>query len=112
MKLQNKTIWITGASSGIGEALVQQLANQPVNLIISARRASELERVKAENEGMAKIECLPLDLEKAEELKAKAEQALTLFGQVDILINNGGVSQRSMAMDTQLEIDRKIMDIN
>lgn len=110
--LHNKTIWLTGASSGIGEALVRQLANQPVNLIISARRASELERVKAENEGTAKIECLPLDLEKADELKATAEQALTIFGQVDILINNGGVSQRSMAMDTQLEIDRKIMDIN
>lgn len=112
MKLINKTIWITGASSGIGEALVQSLAQEEVNLIISARRASELERVKSENQGKAKIESLPLDLEKCEELKAKADQALRLFGQIDILINNGGVSQRSMAMDSHLDIDRKIMEIN
>ena len=112
MNLQNKTIWITGASSGIGEALVQQLAHEEVNLIISARRAAELERVKAVNEGKAKISILPLDLEACDTLKAKADQAISFFGQVDILINNGGVSQRAMAMDSQLEIDRKIMEIN
>lgn len=112
MKLKNKTIWITGASSGIGEALVKLLAQEEISLIISARRASELERVKSENEGKAKIEILTLDLEKCEELKAKADHAFKLFGQIDILINNGGVSQRSMAMDSQLDIDRKIMDIN
>lgn len=111
-ELANKTIWITGASSGIGEALVKLLSKEKLNLIISARRTSELERVKKENEGLAKIEILPLDLEKTNELESKAKEALSLFGAVDILINNGGVSQRSMAMDTQLDIDRKIMDIN
>jgi len=110
--LKNKTIWITGASSGIGEALVQLLSKEEVNLIISARRVSELERVKLANEQKAKIEILPLDLEKSEELKSKADQAISFFGHVDILINNGGVSQRSMALDTELAIDRKIMDIN
>lgn len=112
MKLKNKTIWITGASSGIGEALVQQLAHEEVNLIISARRKEELDRVKTENEGIAKIETLPLDLAQCEQLHKIAEEAIRLFGQVDVLINNGGVSQRAMAMDSQLEIDRKIMDIN
>ncbi len=110
--MKNKTIWITGASSGIGEELVKQFSKEKVNLIISARRSTELDRVKQENVGTAKIEILPLDLERADELEVKAEKAISLFGQIDILINNGGVSQRSMAMDTQLDIDRKIMDIN
>lgn len=112
MEFKNKTIWITGASSGIGEALVQQLAQEEVNLIISARRTEELERVKHENQGVAKIEVLSLDLERTEELEAKAKEALSFFGSIDILINNGGVSQRSMALDTQLAIDRKILNIN
>lgn len=110
--LNNKTIWITGASSGIGEALAIQLSQLGSNLILSARRASELERVKNLCAHPDKIKILTLDLADAGSLKAKTEAAIQLFGTVDILINNGGISQRSLVKETQLEVDRNLMEVN
>lgn len=109
----DKVIWITGASSGIGEALVYALSNENARLIISARREEELQRVKNNCKSNAQnIIILPLDLGKVEELPAKANQAISAFGKIDLLFNNGGISQRSLANETSIEIDRKIMDIN
>jgi short-subunit dehydrogenase len=110
--LANKTIWITGASSGIGEALAMQLSSQPVNLILSARRASELERVKAACSNPDRIKILTLDLAKPDSHQEVTHEAITLFGQIDILINNGGISQRSLVKDTVLDVDRKLMEVN
>ncbi len=110
--LQNKTIWITGASSGVGEALVKELSKMDVNLIISARRQEELERVKSESSGNAQIEILTLDLTDSNSFKSKTTEANQLFGSIDILINNGGISQRSMVVDTNLEVDRRLMEVN
>lgn len=110
--LQNKTIWITGASSGVGEALCKLLSQHKVNLIISARRQEELERVKSESAQKATIQLLPLDLADSASLKAKANEAVQLFGQVDILVNNGGISQRAKVIDTSLAVDRKLMEVN
>ncbi len=110
--LSNKTIWITGASSGVGEALCKLLSKEAVNLIISARRKEELERVKSESSSTAKIEVLTLDLADTDSLFSKSQEAIALFGQVDILINNGGISQRSMVVDTSIEVDRRLMEIN
>ncbi|MFT6827017.1 MAG: dehydrogenase/reductase SDR family protein 7B [Roseivirga sp.] len=110
--LNNQTIWITGASSGIGEALAIQLSQHNTNLILSARRAAELERVKSLCAHPDKIKILTLDLAEAGSLKAKTEAAIQLFGEVDILINNGGISQRSLVKDTQLEVDRNLMEVN
>jgi dehydrogenase/reductase SDR family member 7B len=110
--LTHKTIWITGASSGIGEALAIQLSQNGTNLILSARRAAELERVKSLCAHPDKIKILTLDLADTGSLKAKTEAAIQLFGQVDILINNGGISQRSLVKDTQLEVDRNLMEVN
>lgn len=114
MKLKDKVVWVTGASSGIGEALVYQLAAQGARLIISARRKSELERVKSSCSGEAQkyIELLPLDLAQSDALKLITEAAINIFGHIDLLINNGGVSQRSLAADTDPEVDRTIMEIN
>lgn len=113
MKMKNQVVWITGASSGIGEALAHSLAKSGAKLILSARRREELERVKkscqnTENE----IFVLPLDLEKSTEFPTKVAEAIAYFGKVDILINNGGISQRSLAKDTSLEVDRRIMEID
>jgi short-subunit dehydrogenase len=112
--LNGKVVWITGASSGIGEALVYELARNGARLIISARRKEELERVKSycQLNWQTKVEILPLDLSQTSTLSLTAEAAIQLFGQIDILVNNGGVSQRSLAKDTLLEVDRKIMEIN
>lgn len=109
-----KVVWITGASSGIGEALTYALARQGARIILSARRKEELERVKG-NCPIAiqpQIKILPLDLSQASTLKLSVEAALQLFGQIDILINNGGISQRSLGKETQLEVDRKVMEVD
>ncbi len=112
--LTNKVIWITGASSGIGEALVYELSKKKTKLILSARRKAELERVKGNCPPaiQADIRILPLDLEKSETLKLSVEAALQLFGHVDILINNGGIRLGSLITETPLDADRKVMEVN
>jgi len=112
--LKNQVIWVTGASSGIGEALVYELARKDARLIISARRKEELERVKGNCNAEAQpyIRILPLDLSEPSTLKLHTEAAIQLFGHVDILINNGGISQRSLAKETELEVDRRIMEVD
>ncbi len=112
--LKSKVIWITGASSGIGEALAYALANEGAKLILSARRKEELERVKGNcnNAAQADIRILPLDLAQADTLKLSTHAAVQMFGHVDILVNNGGISQRGFAKDTIPEVDRRIMEVN
>jgi short-subunit dehydrogenase len=114
MKIANSVIWITGASSGIGEALVYELAKRGAKLIISARRKMELERVKSScsAENQASIAILPLDLSQQNTLKLMVEAAINYFGRVDILINNGGISQRSLTIDTKIDVYRKLMEVN
>jgi dehydrogenase/reductase SDR family member 7B len=108
-----KVIWITGASSGIGEELARQLSAFDTRLILSSRRKEELERVKSSLQLKPEnVFILPLDLSDATNLQDKALEAENAFGRIDILINNGGVSQRAMVMETPIEIDRKIMEIN
>jgi dehydrogenase/reductase SDR family protein 7B len=112
MDFSSKTIWITGASSGIGEALVYEFSKLGSKIIISSRRSDELERVKANCATPENIMVQPLDLAKHEEIKEIAKQIVEKNGSIDILINNGGISQRALTTDTPLEIDKKIMDIN
>lgn len=111
---KNKVVWLTGASSGIGEALTYELSKRGARLIISSRRKVELEKVKGNCDSAFQnnIKILPLDLAASDTLKLSVEAAIQAFGHVDVLINNGGVSQRSLAMETALTVDRKIMEIN
>lgn len=111
-KLKNKVIWITGASSGIGEALAYQLSKQVVKLIISARRVEELERVKRQCARPKDVQIVPLDLAQSGSLPSKVQEALACFGHVDVLINNGGISQRSLIKNTTLDVDRRVMEVN
>lgn len=114
MTLNDKIIWITGASSGIGEALVYELADKCAGLILSARREDELLRVKMNCAGkyLDNIKILPIDLSNSSSLEQKTHDALALFGRVDIMIHNGGISQRSMAAETILEVDRMLFEVN
>ncbi len=114
MSLKGKVIWLTGASSGIGEALAYELARKKVKLILSARRKDELERVKGNCHPLAQpeIKLLPFDLAESSNLQLITEAATHLFGHVDILINNAGVGQRSLAKETQINVDRKIMEVD
>ena len=108
---KNKVVWITGASSGIGEALVYEFDKEGAILVLSARRKEELERVQ-KNLKNAESFILPLDLDKTESIKPAAEEILAKYGKVDVLVNNGGISQRSLAKETNIEVDKKIMNIN
>ena len=108
-----KVIWITGASSGIGEALASVLSAFNTRLILSSNQDEELVRVKSSLKMKPEnVYILPLDLNEPASLEGKAKEALKTFGHIDILINNGGISQRSMVMETSIETDRKIMEIN
>ncbi len=113
MEFKNKVVWITGASSGIGEALVYSFSKQKSIIIISARRKEELERVKKNcTNNSDNIFVLPLDLEEHDTLHAKAKIVLKKFGKIDILFNNGGVSQRSLIKNTIIDVDKRVMNIN
>lgn len=108
-----QTVWITGASSGIGEALARAYAKQHANLILSARNEEALKRIAVDCQtNQNKVVVLPLDLAKSDEFAAILKTARQHVDQVDILINNGGISQRSLVIDTPLEIDRKLFEIN
>ncbi len=108
--MKNKIIWITGATSGIGEELAVQFSTKGAKLVLSARRENELDRVKLRCKG--DVLCLPLDLMKSEEFDEKVSVVEKHYGRIDILINNGGISQRSRVSETPLELDRKIMEVN
>jgi short-subunit dehydrogenase len=112
MNFTNKVIWITGASSGIGKALAIELSKLNTKLILSSRNETELEKVKNECHSSSVVKIIPLDLEAYQNLPLKVAAAISLFGKIDILFNNGGISQRSKAIDTAIEVDKRIMDVN
>lgn len=112
MKFQNKVVWITGASSGIGKAVVKELSKQGASIIISSRNIQKLKEVKSQCSYPDKVKVLKVDLDDYLVLDKVVQRALTLFGKIDILINNGGISQRSLAVDTGIAIDTKIFSTN
>lgn len=112
MKLRENVIWITGASSGIGEALTYEASRRGANIIISARREEVLDKVKSRCAHPEKVKVLALDLEKTNELKDKVSEAEAIFGKIDLLVNNGGLSQRSLTKNTGVDVDQRLMKIN
>jgi short-subunit dehydrogenase len=112
MSFQNKVVWITGASSGIGKALALELSQQDALLILSARKEETLNEVKAACKNSEHVKVLPLDLEDCTNFDQKTSEAIQWFGRIDILVNNGGISQRSLAKDTSIDVDKRIMEIN
>ena len=111
--IKDSVVWVTGASSGIGEALVKECAKEGAKVILSARREQELQRVKSESgldEDRAFV--LPLDLAKHDQMGTVVEKAIAHFGKVDVLINNGGISQRSLIMETDFSVYKRLVDID
>ena len=112
-KYKDKVVWITGASSGIGEALVYKYAKEEARLVISARREKELLRVKqACNLPDREVFVLPLDLNDGKSMNRLAAQVMNHFGRIDLVIHNGGISQRSLIKDTELEVYERMMQVN
>ena len=110
---KDKVIWITGASSGIGESLAIEFAKRGARLILSARREEELNRVlNLTKLPSLDIMLLPFDLNDTSKASGLAAQVINKFGRIDMLINNGGFSQRSEAIETPIEVDRLLMEVN
>jgi short-subunit dehydrogenase len=109
----NKTILITGASSGIGKALAEQYAQKGNTLLLAARNFEMLQQIKdfCSQKG-ADVHTFQADLSRMDEVETFARKVLAGFQQLDILVNCAGISQRSQAEETSEEVDRKIMELN
>ncbi|MBK97491.1 MAG: short chain dehydrogenase [Balneola sp.] len=108
-------IWITGASSGIGKAFAQQYAKDGAHLILSSRRVDELEKIKSELTSFPNgdILVMPLDLSAGDvSLQKKTEEAWAWKNKVDVLVNNGGISQRSLFLETDMQTIRRLLEVN
>lgn len=112
MTFKNKVVWITGASSGIGKGLVLALSKLDCQIIISSRKESDLNLIKQLCPKPENIAILPFDLANYDNMKPIVAKAISLFGSVDLLINNGGISQRSLIIDTDISVDKKLMEID
>jgi short-subunit dehydrogenase len=115
MKLQNKTIWITGASSGVGEGMATVFHREGADLIISGRREAELERVKADctaGPGEGSVHIVPFDITDAAGREAAVREVLERYERLDVLVNNAGIGQRAAARNTRLDVDRRVMEVD
>lgn len=110
---QDKVVWITGASSGIGEQLSYIFDKVGAHLILTARSVEGLEHVKQHLDSRKDtVFILPADLTLLDQLPQLADRAISRFGHIDYLILNAGVAMRDFALKTKLEVDRMIMDLN
>ena len=113
---RGKVIWITGASSGIGEALCGEFARGGARLVLSARNESELKRVRddcvAAGSRAEDLLVLPLDVVDYAAIPGAVTQVQEAFSGIDMLINNAGMSQRSFCVDTELDVYRTLLEVN
>ncbi|MES2630301.1 MAG: SDR family oxidoreductase [Bacteroidota bacterium] len=109
----SKVVWITGASSGIGEALATHLAGMGATLVLSARREDELLRVGAAS-GIPsdRLLILPFDVTDHVLAPSLAEKVISRFGKIDILVNNAGISSRGLVEETDLDVYKRVMDVD
>ena len=111
--LNGKVVWITGASSGIGEELAKQFAAEGAKLVLSARRITELERVsKALGLNADRVMTLPMDMQEMGGFEAKFQEIIKHFGQIDVLVHNAGISQRTIFSEMSAQDAQRLMDTN
>ena len=109
--MQRKVVVITGASSGIGKALAEKYASEGFNMVLGARRIERLEELK---EKLNNVEVLPVQTDVTQEADCKnlIEKAIEKFGKINILINNAGISMRASFEEVEMDVLRKLMDVN
>ncbi|MBS0011817.1 MAG: SDR family NAD(P)-dependent oxidoreductase, partial [Bacteroidales bacterium] len=113
MKYKNRVFWVTGASSGIGEALVYELLKRDAGVIASSNRPDELEKViKRCHDKVHLLSTVVFDLADSDNFEDIVAEQVRKHGRIDVLVNLGGVSQRARITETPLWLDRKIMEIN
>lgn len=107
-----KTAWITGASSGIGEALAKAFIRGGGNAVLSGRNVAQLERVASESGAADRCLILPFDTMDFDSLAAMVDTAIAFRGGIDVLVNNAGISQRSLAIDTDFSVYERILGVD
>ena len=112
MKFSGQVVWITGASSGIGEALAYEFAREGASLILSSRREHELERVRQKCAWPDRHLTQVLDLARPETFPTLVAERMAQSRRVDVLVNNGGVSQRAFAADATPDVERALMEVD
>lgn len=112
MSYKNKIVWITGASSGIGEALAIELASQGAILVLSARSSDKLAAVCAKCDQSDRHLCLPLDVTNVSQREAAFQTILETHSKLDVLILNAGIGQRGAILETEESTERRIMEVN
>ena len=112
MSFKDQVVWITGASSGIGESLALAFSQAGAKLILSARRQQELERVKALCDRPDQHLVLPLDMSDFEAVAQSVHLVKAWSQRLDLVIQNAGISQRSLVKDTLFSVDERIMRVN
>jgi dehydrogenase/reductase SDR family member 7B len=110
---ENKVVWITGASSGIGESLVYEFVRRGARVIASSNDLTGLSRVKEACDSKSEmVHCVPFDLSDTSGIEEITSRQISIFGKIDFLLNIGGISQRARIEETPLWLDRKIFEIN
>jgi short-subunit dehydrogenase len=113
MHFKDKIFWITGASSGIGKELAIQLAKKGAKLILTSSNLDSLKLIQEElKQSSDSVNLLPFDLLSTEKIPSLVQAAIAVYGKVDFVIQSAGISQRSVAENTDLQVYRKIMDLN
>lgn len=119
--VEGKVILLTGASSGLGEACARVFHAAGARLILCSRNTQQLDRIQFqltnEVQSSDKVIRFPpkviqLDLEDGKSIPSKAQQAQDVYGHIDVLINNAGISSRGNAIETDIKVDRRIMEVN
>lgn len=107
-------VWITGASSGIGAALAREAARRGARLVLSARREAALEEVRQQclDAGAGDVLALPLDVADDSAMPAAVNTVASTLGRIDLLVNNAGMSQRSLCLDTDMAVYRQLVDVD
>jgi dehydrogenase/reductase SDR family member 7B len=111
--LKGKAVIITGASSGIGKACAIAFAKAGCNISLGARNTEALKEVAAECEAIGvKTLIIPTDVVVEADCRNLIEKTAEKFGRIDILVNNAGISMRAILEDIELDVLRKVMDVN
>ena len=111
--MKNKLVIVTGASSGIGKACAIAFAKKGANLVLAARSAEKLNEISKEISLLGvEVLCVPTDVSMEADCKMLMEKTLDKFGKIDVLVNNAGISMRAAFVDLDLQVLKKVMDVN
>jgi dehydrogenase/reductase SDR family member 7B len=110
--ITERVVWITGSSSGIGEALAKEYNDQGAFVVLSARREEVLNKVKSELKHPEHAMVLPLDITQFDTIDDKVAKVMAQCGKIDVLINNAGIDYKDWVRNTPLSIYQKVLDVN